>query len=179
MEVGEIIFIVTTVWEIVFSSCVTASLSPSVEKKILSSNNQSRPADVILPSGTQGKPAALDVTVVSSLQSTIIANAADTTGYALTYADDRKLAAHDADCREAGVSSLPLSFEVFGGWCETSRSTIKRIACLGDGRNAFSEASSVAINRLTESILIQLMLGTQTWQLPVSSKYWKRMLILD
>ena len=66
-----------------------------------------------------------------SLQSTIIAN---TPGYALTYADDRKLAAHDADCREAGVSFLPLPFEILGGWSETSRWKIKRLACPGDGR---------------------------------------------
>ena len=143
----------------VFSSCVSVSLSPSLEKTNLRSNNQSRPADVFLPSWTQGKPAALDVTVVSSLQSTIIANAADTPGYALTYDDDRKQAAHDADCREAGVNFLPLSFEVLGGWPETSRRTIKTIVCLGDERNAFSESSSVAINRLTQSIPIQLMRG--------------------
>ena len=139
---------------LLIASCVSASLSPLLEKKNLSSNNKLRPADVFLPSWTQGKPAALDVTVMSSLQSTIIANAADTPGYALTYADDRKLAAHDADCREAGVNFLSLSFEVLGGWSETSRRTIKRIACLGDGRNAFSECSSVAINRLTKSISI-------------------------
>ena len=87
----------------VFSSCVSANLSTSLEKKNLSSNNQYGPADVFLPSWTQGKPAALDVAVVSALQSTIIEIEADTPSYALTYADDRKLAAHDADCREAGV----------------------------------------------------------------------------
>ena len=53
----------------VFSSCVTASLSPSLEKKNLSSNNQSYPADVFLPSWKQGKTAPLDSTVLSSLQS--------------------------------------------------------------------------------------------------------------
>ena len=132
-------------------------MSPLLDKKNLSSNNQSRPADVFLPSWTQGKTAALDVTVVSFLQSKIIFNAADTSGYALTYADDRKLAAHNADCQEAGANFLPLSFEVLGGWSETSLRTIKRIACLGDGRNAFSEGSSVAIHLLTQSISIQLM----------------------
>ena len=125
----------------VFSSCVSANLSPLLEKKNLSCNNQSRTADVFLPSWTQGKPEALDVTVVSSLQSTIIANAAVTPGYALTYADGRKLAAHDADCREAEVNFLPLSIEVLGCWSETSRRTINKIACLGDGRNAFAEGS--------------------------------------
>ena len=79
---------------------------------------------------------------------------ADTPGYALTYADDCKLAEHDADCQEAGVNVLPQLFEVFGGCSENSRRTIKRIACLGDGRNAFSESSSVAINRLSQSISI-------------------------
>ena len=53
----------------VFSSCVSASLSPSLERNNFGSNNQSRPADVFLPSWTQGKPAALNVTVVSSQQS--------------------------------------------------------------------------------------------------------------
>ena len=90
---------------------------------------------------------------MSSLKSTIIANAADTPAFALTSADDRKLAAHDADCREAGENFLPLSFEVPGGWSES----LKRLACLGDGKNAFWEGSSVAINRLTQSISIQLI----------------------
>ena len=140
MDDGDIKFTVMTVWEIkFFFSCVTASLSPSLEKKNLSSNNQSQPADVLLPSWKQSKPAALDVTVVSSRQSANIANAADTSGYALTYADDRKLAAHDADCRDAWVNFLQLSFEVFGGGSETSRRTIKRIACLRDGRQAINK----------------------------------------
>ena len=69
----------------------------------------------------------------------------------------RKIASHDADCQEAGVNSLPLSFEVLGGWSETSRRTIKGVACLGVERNAFSEGSSVVINRLTQFISIQLL----------------------
>ena len=58
--------------------------------------------------------------MVSSLQSAIIENGADKIGYALTYAGDRKLAAHSADCRETGVKFLPLSSEV-RGWSETSK----------------------------------------------------------
>ena len=73
-------------------------------KKNFNSNNQSGPADVFLLSSTHGKPAALDVTVVSSLQSTSVAIGADTPGQALTHVDDRKLAAHDADYQEAGVN---------------------------------------------------------------------------
>ena len=88
--------------------------------------------------------------MVSNLQSTIIANAADTPGYALPYADHRKLSAHDADCREAGVIFFPQSFEVLGGLSDTSPRTVKRIVCMGNGRNAFKEGPSVAINRLTQ-----------------------------
>ena len=105
---------------------MSASLGPSLAKKDLSSNNQSQPADVFLPTSTQGKPAALDVTLASSLQSTIFASAADLPGYALTFGDGRKLVAHDADCRGAGVIFLPLSFEVLGGCYETPRRAIKR-----------------------------------------------------
>ena len=160
MEDEEITFIFTTVWDIKFYLLVSLHVWDfRSKKKNLSSNNQFWPADVFLLSWTQGKPAAFDVTVLSSLQSTIIANEADTPGCALTYADDRKLAAHDAECREAGLNCLPLSYEVLGGWSETSRRTTNRTACLGDGKNAFSKGTSVATNQLTRSISCQLICG--------------------
>ena len=53
--------------DVVFSAAQAAALSPRREVPFLVPDSLSRPADVFLPSWHQGRPAALDTTVISSL----------------------------------------------------------------------------------------------------------------
>ena len=78
----------------------------------------SRPVDVFLPTWERGQPASLDVTVVFTLQNRTVAGAASVSGYALSVAKERKVAAHSEACQSAGVSFVPMVVETLGGWDE-------------------------------------------------------------
>ena len=89
--------------------------------------SQSRPADVYLPSWDRGRPAALDVSVISTLQRLTLSGAANVSGYALSVAEDRKRASHEASCRDVGVSFVPLIFESLGGLSDLGCKTLHSI----------------------------------------------------
>ena len=63
-----------------------------------------------------GQPAALDVTVISTLQQSTLQGAASTQGHALVVGAERKLAAHAVACHAAGIAFVPLVVESLGGW---------------------------------------------------------------
>ena len=73
------------------TACSSANFSPACEQKHLLQENTSRPSDVYLPSFIAGQPAALDVTITSPLQASLISDAARTCGFAITLAEDRKI----------------------------------------------------------------------------------------
>ena len=87
----------------------------------------SRPADVLLPTWSYGRPAALDVHVISPLQQQTINAAASTPGHALQVGVQRKLTAHLSACRSAGVVFVPVVAESLGGLAEDTISTIARL----------------------------------------------------
>ena len=72
-------------------TCSSANLSPVCEKKHLLPEDNSRPGNVYLPSFIAGQPAALDVTITSPLQASVISNPARTCDFALTLAEDRTI----------------------------------------------------------------------------------------
>ena len=67
-----------------FSAAQTAALAPRTEMPFLIPGTSSRPADIYLPNWTRGKPAALDIHVISTLQQLTLKEAATTQGHALT-----------------------------------------------------------------------------------------------
>ena len=58
-----------------FSAAQSAALAPRKEAPSLIPGSSSRPADIYLPNWCRGRPAALDVTVISTLQSLTLAEA--------------------------------------------------------------------------------------------------------
>ena len=84
-------------------------------------------ATVYLPNWDRGRPAALDVSVISTLQQLTLSGAANVTGYALSVAEDRKRASHEASCRDVGVSFVPLIFESLGGLSDLGCKTLHSI----------------------------------------------------
>ena len=99
-----------------FDTAVAAGLGPVKEGRFLLPGNDRRPADVLIRNWAGGKDAALDVTVVTPLQTATMPAAATTPGHALTYAYDRKMQGAAADCRRQGLVFFPLVAETFGGW---------------------------------------------------------------
>ena len=93
-------------------------------------SSQSWPADVYLPNWDRRRPAALDVSVISTLQRLTLCGAANVIGYALS-AEDGKRASHEASCRDAGVSfRVLLIFESLGGLSDLGRKTLYSIGRL-------------------------------------------------
>ena len=91
---------------------------------------QDRSADIYLPSWKRGCPAALDVTVISTLQQATVQGAAATQGHALLVGEERKLATYAAACREVGVSFIPLVFESLGGLSDAAADSIASVGRL-------------------------------------------------
>ena len=98
-----------------FSAAQTAALAPRKEVPSLIPGTSSRPADVYLPNWTRGKPAALDLHVISTLQQLTLKEAAVTQGHALSVGEERKRAAHSEACHAVGVTFIPMVVETLGG----------------------------------------------------------------
>ncbi len=93
-------------------------------------------ADVLLPNWSNGRPAALDVHVISPLQPRTLSEAAQTQGHALQVGVQRKLASNLQYCRDAGLSCVPLVAETLGGLAEDFISPVQvigRSICLRSG----------------------------------------------
>ena len=106
--------------DVVFSAAQSAALAPSKEMPNLIPDSLSRPADVFLPTWSRGRPAALDVHVISPLQQQTMGDAASTPGHALQVGVQRKLASHLSACRSVGVEFIPFVMETLGGLAEDS-----------------------------------------------------------
>ena len=90
-------------------------------------NCQSRPADIFLPNWDCGHPAALDISVICSIQRLTIQGAATTPGYALQVGESRKRDLHHAPYASADISFIPLLFESLGGLSSLTSQTISAI----------------------------------------------------
>ena len=110
-----------------FSAAQAAALAPRKEVPSLIPGTRSCPADIFLPNWCRGRPAALDVTVISTMQPLTQSGAASERGYALKLAEERKMAAHNAECR---VSFVPLAVESLGGWSHEAALQISRVGRL-------------------------------------------------
>ena len=126
----------------IYSAAQTAALAPLLEAPSLIPGSSSRPADVFVPIWQLGRPAAMDVSVISTLQPLTVVGAAASPGYALKVGEDRKLAAHQAGCSEAGILFLPLIVESLGGWNDTALDVISRIGRLLALRSSSSPAET-------------------------------------
>jgi hypothetical protein len=114
----------------IFSAAQTAALAPRKEFPSLVPCSQSRPADIFLPNWERDRPAALDVSVISTLQRLTLSGAASVQGHALRVGEERKMALHAASCRAVGVSFVPLLVESLGGWSDLAAKTLSSIGRL-------------------------------------------------
>ena len=113
--------------DVVFSAAQSAALAPSKEIPSQVPCSQSRPADILLPNWSCGRPAALDVHVISPLQQQTIAEASRTPGHTLQVGVHRKLASNLSACRSTGTAFIPLVAETLGGLAEVTINTVRSI----------------------------------------------------
>ena len=93
---------------------IYAALAPTKEAPSLVPSSCSHPADILLPHWSHGRPAALDVSVISPLQHLTLAGAASLPGHALRVCVQRKMSSNLPACRSAGVDFLPIVVETLG-----------------------------------------------------------------
>ena len=96
---------------VIFVAAQSAALAPRKEVPTLIADSSSCPADVSLPCWKHGRPAAIDVTVISTVQQLTVGRVAVLQGHALTVGGDRKHNTHDNACHEAVITFIKLVAE--------------------------------------------------------------------
>ena len=117
------------------SACLAVNLSPKIEKRNFIAENNSRQGDGYLPSWKSGQFAALEITMTSSLQPSIISYAAERSGYAIEASEDRKYDQYENSCAQQGILFVPLAIEVLGGLLRSLKKALLRMSLLADSRN--------------------------------------------
>ena len=77
--------------------------------------SQLRPGDVFIESFTDGKDTAIDVTVVSPIQATLINNSSNVRMFAANKAAEEKKSKYHELCSQQGTIFVPFALENFGG----------------------------------------------------------------
>ena len=111
-------------------------------------DSHSRPADILHSIWRCGRPAALNVHVISPLQES-------SPGHALNVGVRRKLAAHLVDYRAAGIDFVPIVLETLGCLSEDTIYTIRAIGETISKRASpddFSTSTGQLFHRLTISL---------------------------
>ena len=127
--------------DVVFNAAQSAALAPSKEAPNLVPDSSVRPADILLPNWNRGRPAAVDVHVISPLQQQTLAEAASTPGHALQVGVHRKLVSILSACRSVGVEFVPIVIETLGDLSEDTISTIRAIGRAVGQRSGTSDPS--------------------------------------
>ena len=77
-------------------------------------HSHTRPADLLVPNWSLGKPAAFDLSVTSLLNSNILLEAGFRAGQAARATEERKNEENDAKCKELGWVCVPMVVELGG-----------------------------------------------------------------
>ena len=75
-----------------------------------------------------GKPAAFDLSVTSTLQSSALLEASVTAGSAAQLAENRKHNNSDKKCDELGWACIPLVVETYGCWGAEAVAALSKLA---------------------------------------------------
>eukprot|EP00731_Ephydatia_muelleri_P031407 Em0022g921a len=115
--------------DVFYDFCQRACLGPRLEMGCgAGSDSQSRPADVLVPNRDLGKPAAFDLSVTSTLQSSALLEASVTAGSAAMLAENRKHNNSDKKCDELGWICIPLVVETYGCWGAEAVAALSKLA---------------------------------------------------
>ena len=113
--------------------CQRACLGPHLEMGCGAgyTNSQSRPADFLVPNWDLGKPAAFDLSIMSTLHPSVLQEASMTAGSAALVAENRKHKYNDRKCEELGWVCIPLVVKTYGCWGAAAVAAFSKLAgCL-------------------------------------------------
>ena len=141
---------------VLFKTAQKANLGPAREFRGLIPGSSSRPADVFLRNWERGRDAALDVTVISPLQTAVVDQEAAHPGYALRLAWERKMRSSFNACDAQRISFIPLPVETLGGWHAEAEKHIARL-----GRELARSTSGTDYKTSTNHLFQRLSLTLQ------------------
>ena len=105
-----------------------ASVQVEVGAGLFPDHSQSRPADILLQNWNLGRPIALDISVVSPLNPSTLAEAGATFGAVLEATESRKHQANDEKCSALGWVSTPLAVDSYGAWGKEATLFLAQVA---------------------------------------------------
>ena len=158
---GDRIYRHNAIRDVLFTAAQSAALAPSKDCPGLISSSLTRTADILLPNWSNGRPAALDVHVISPLQNLTVAEASFTPGHALQVSVQRKLASNLPACRASGLHFVPLVSESLGGLAEDTISLIRYLGQAISGRCGTSDQGTIT-KQLFSRVAIALWRGNAT-----------------
>ena len=126
-----------------FDTAVSAGLNPKKEGRFLLPGVDRRPADILIPHWHSGLDAALDVTVINSLQDSTVGREAEQPGFALGFAHDRKIRGVAEDCHRQGLAFIPMVAEALGGLHDVAVDNVRKLG------NALSLHTGQALGEAT------------------------------
>eukprot|EP00731_Ephydatia_muelleri_P016483 Em0009g907a len=93
-----------------------ASIEVEAGAVLFPDHSQSRPADILVQHWNHGRPIALDISVVSPLNPSTLAEAGAMVGAVLEATESRKHQANYEKCLALGWVSTPLAVDSYGAW---------------------------------------------------------------
>lgn len=108
--------------------CQRSHLSPQLEQGGSQGGDQRRPADILLPSWSLGKDAALDLTVVHPLNYENFQLASTTVESVTAAAEERKMETNGAKCASLNWKVIPMVVTTYGTWGKVAIQHIGRIS---------------------------------------------------
>ena len=113
--------------DVIYETASSAALAPHKEERHLLPGTAARPGDILIQRWSDGKDAAMDVTVTSPLAPSNLAAAAQAGG-ALSKAYTRKVRDTAAACQQQGLIFLPIAVETLGGMHQVAIQQLKKLA---------------------------------------------------
>ena len=139
--------------DVIFETAASADLGPAKEERHLLPGTSARPGDVMIRRWSDGKDAAIDVTVTSPLAKSNVAGAAAKAGASLDKACLRKKRETEDACRQEGLVFLPFALETLGGFHSGALAQVKLLG------SALARSKGLDENEVTSQFFGRLQSG--------------------
>ena len=138
--------------DVIYETAASADLGPAKEERHLLPGTSARPGDVMIRRWSDGKDAAIDVTVTSPLAKSNVAGAAAKAGASLDKACLRKKRETEDACRQEGLVFLPFALETLGGFHSGALAQVKLLG------SALARSKGLDENEVTSQFFGRLSL---------------------
>ena len=127
---GDVVHRLNLLRDVFADSCHLAHLCVEVEvgNNLTQDHDHTILADVLVHNWSEGKPAAFDFLVTSSLNSLILSEAGVSPGAAAQASEIRKHNSNDGKCEDLGWVCIPLVVETYGAWGQEAVKSFAQLA---------------------------------------------------